>query len=360
MPDIGTPWAFLFQNSLVGLVVFAAVSAGVIVLLSGGKLGETLGGIFRIFLTIFTTPFTFLRDTVALVRTSSESEQDYAKSTVFMLFRANRIWYMALLVLCLLMLSNGITSAVVSLWPRDEFAQLKVLDEQIDRLEAELATATQAVAAAGTPESAQRLEAQLTEARNAYQQQQSSNSTFIANAPFTGPAIDALSSARSTGTVQNVRTNIEYYMQGCPRQWRNMTAEQCTQYRAFVLELADRKDREFALAQTAQAADVAARDADNSSQAAAAQLANVQQQLAYAQEARKTVNPLDPERLAQKLIAAILGVLGTLWSVIVVVWAGAILIDVFNWLILMMRSLERTQKAKLASFRGIEEEAEAS
>ncbi len=269
-----------------------------------------------------------------------------------MLYRANRIWYMALLALCLLILSSGITGALVSLWPQQEFEQSRLLEEQIDQIETELLAANQAVAAAASPGNAERLEAARTEARNAYQQQVNSNAGFIQNATFTGPAIDQLSSARSPGTVQNVRANIEYYMQGCPRQWRNMTAEQCTQYRAFVLELADRKDREFALAEAAQTADAAWRDADSASQAAANQLTNVQTRLAYAQEQRKLINPLDPERLAQRLLSAILQVLATLWSVIVVVWAGAIIIDVFNWLLLMMRSLERTQQAKLISLRG--------
>ena len=351
MPDIGTPWAFLFENTVVGLAVFALVSVGVILTLSGGRLIETLGGIFRIFLTIFTTPFVFLRDSIALVRASGDAEQDYVKSTVFVLYRANRIWYMALLVLCLLTLSGGVTHAVLSLYPGAELQQSRLLGEQINQIEAEVTAANEAVAAAASPGNAERLAAARTQAQEAYERQANENLTFLQSTTFTGPAIDQLAGSRSAQSVQNVRVNIEYYMQGCPRQWRNMTADQCVQYRAFLTELADRRDREFALADAAQVAEAAWRDADNASQAAAARLADAQARLTYTQDQRASINPFNPQRMAERLTASILTVLGTLWAVIVTVWAGAIIIDVFNWLLLMMRSLERTQQAKLVSLR---------
>ncbi|MEQ1493816.1 MAG: hypothetical protein ABL932_25065, partial [Terricaulis sp.] len=280
------------------------------------------------------------------------TEQDYVKSTVFMLYRANRIWYMALLVLCLLILSGGITHAVISLYPGAELQQSRALQEQITQIETEVEAANQAVSAAASPGNAERLAAARTEARDAYQRQVNDNQTFIQNSTFTGPAIDQLTSARSPQGVQYVRTNIEYYMQGCPRAWRNITAEQCVQYRAVLVEFADRKDREFALAEAAQTAEAAWRDADNASQAAANQLADAQARLAYTQEQKASIDPFNPKRLLERLVGSIASILLTLWSVIVTVWAGAIIIDVFNWLLLMMRSLERTQQAKLESLRG--------
>ena len=121
-------------DAVIGLAVFVAVTAGVIVVLSGGKLGEQLSGMLRVFVSIFTTPFVFLRDALAIIRTSSESEQDYARSRVYMLFRLNRIQYLGLVILCLLTLSSGVTSSLLSLYPSQEIEQGRQLSQQVNDL----------------------------------------------------------------------------------------------------------------------------------------------------------------------------------------------------------------------------------
>jgi hypothetical protein len=363
MPVIGTPWAFLFEHPLIGVIVFAAVSAVAILAFSGGQLGEALGGLFRVFFTIFTTPFIFLRDAIRLVRGAHDAEQDYARSSVFLLFRANRIWYMAIFVLSLLMLSSGVTSAVLSVYPSAEIAQARLLDEQITQIEAELQTVrVQAIEAPAQPSDSAQLEQAWVTARNAYQNQVQSNADFVRAAPMRGPFIDRLSNAYNETTVQYVRTNLDQEINACLRR-RGSNAVTCGQYRSVVLELADRKDNEFRLARAAQEAerawrqgDLAARRAAQQAENQAARVANVEAQLQYAREQRSATDPWNAERMAERIVAAALRILGTLWSVIVFVWLAAILIDIFNWLILMMRSLERTQQAKLASFRDVEPE----
>jgi hypothetical protein len=351
MFGFGAPWAFLFQHSVVGLVVLAAVSAGVIAVLSGGRLGASLGGIFRIFITIFTTPFTFLSDALAMVRTAHDEEQDYAHSSVFMLYRANRIWYMALLVLALLVLSGGITTAAISVYPQAELEQSKYWADQIIQVDLEVAAAQQKVAAAGGPDNTQRLYNARQKAYSDYRAQLQSNQDFERAATFTGPSIDALLAANNAGATQQVRNNIDTYMSGCPRAWRNMTLEMCGQYRTFVLELANRRDREFVLSQAATDADVAWRNASGGSQQAQSALSSAQQRLENAKQQLAAVSPWDLERMGSRLMAALIMVLGTLWSVIVMVWVGAGIIDIFNWIVLMMRSLEKTHTQKLVAAR---------
>jgi hypothetical protein len=365
MPDIGTPWAFLFEHPIIGVIVFAAVSAGAILVLSGGQLVDALGGLLRIFITIFTTPFKFLRDAIDRVRNAREAEQDYEKSSVFLLFRANRIWYGIIFVLCLLILSGGITTAVLSLYPGGEMQQVELLDEQIEQIETELATARNEaiVPAEAAPNNAAQLEQARTTARNAYQNQVNSNAEFINGLAVRGPFIDRLANAYNEDTVEYVRANLDQEINTCLRR-RGSNAATCAQYRTAVVELADRKDNEFRLARAAQEAENAWRQGDQAARRAAqqaeyqaARVTEVEQRLQYAREQRASVNPWDPKRLSERLVAAVLMVLATLWSVIVFVWIAAIAIDVWNWVILMMRSLERTQQAKLVSFRDSEPEA---
>jgi hypothetical protein len=351
MSGMGTPWAFLFQHPIVGLIVFAAVSGGVVFAMSGGRLAASLLGILRVAVTIFTTPFVFLRDALTVVRATNEAEQDYAQSSVFVLFRFNRIQYMALLVLSLLILSGGVTSSILMLYPQAEIARSRALSAEIAQLETEIAAANEAAATASAPGFREGLAARRDEARTAHQAQVQSNATFAQSTTFSGAAIDQLAAAQSSENAAYVRDNIDTYMSGCPRAWRNMTAESCAQYRAFVLEMADRKINELNLAQAADEAERAWRDADASAQSAGARLSDAQARLEFARQALTATSPFNPKLLAQRAWAAFLILLATLWSVIVTIWVGALLIDLLRWLILMMRSLEKSQSDKLTQSR---------
>jgi hypothetical protein len=353
MLGIASSWAFLFEHPVVGLIVFVAVTLGAIVVLSGGNLGGSLAGMLRVAFSFLTAPFIYLRDALTGMRNSGEEEQNYKRSRVFMMFRWSKLLYLGLLVYCLLQLSSGITSSLVSLYPRMEIEQGRMLDEQIAGLESQITTANQTVTAAGAPEFRQQLETQRNEARTAYQQQLQSNMALVQGTTFTGPLISQLANAGSARSVANVRDNIDtYYMSSCPRgyNWRGMTAETCAQYRAFAFELAAARLREFELQDAAQAAETAYIDADSAAQNAAAQLAALQAQLQATQEQRASVSLFDPEMWTQRIVAAVLGILMTLLGVIISVWVGASVISLFSWLVLMMRGLEilLSQKVKEA------------
>lgn len=349
-----SPWEFLFSNPLVGLVVFAAVSAGVLMVLSGGRLTDAVGGIFRVALTVFTTPFVFLRDALKLIREAADQEQDYEHSRVFMLFRMNRIYYVILLVICLLVLSGGVTTAALSLYPSQEIAQGKALTEQIEQLQTQLDQANQQVAAAGAPDFRQGLQTRMETAQRAYQTQSQNNYEFAQNSVYiTNGVAQQLSATRSNEYIQRVRDNIDGYMQSCPRgyDWRGMTVQDCVQFRAFIVELADRKQREISLQQASLEAERAFREADSAAQQAEANKTAIEAQLETARQQRSQVSLFNPDVIGDRLKLAIMTILGALWSVIVIVWLGAIGIDVFNWIILMMRALEKSQQEKLEKAR---------
>lgn len=357
MFGIANTWAFLFEHPVVGIAVFAAVSLGVVLILSGGRLGDSLGAMLRVAFTFFTTPFVFLRDALQMLREAGEEEEDYKRSRVFTMLRFNKLQYLGLLVLCLLMLSGGITASLINLYPSYEIAEGLRLDEEIERLQVELARANEHAASVAAPDFREQLQTRRTEAWAAYQNQVQSNAQFGQNTTFTGPMIDQLRTTRSRNTVDNVRANIDYYMATCPRgSWRSMTVETCAQYRTFLYELADRRLREFDLENAAEAADRDFREADEAARAAANNVAAVEAQLEGVRAQRADISLFNPDLVASRLAGSLGTLLATLLWVIVVVWLWASLISFFSWLILMMRGLEVGVESKLKQAR-VEESA---
>lgn len=349
MLGIASSWAFLVQNPIVGLAVFVLVSAGVVLALSEGRLGEALGGMFRVAWTLLSTPFVFLRDAMTVIRTSEQAEEGYAKSRVFMLFRLNRIQYLGLLIVCLIVLSSGITSSLLTLYPQDEINRGKAIDEQIQQVEQELQAANAAVSAAVAPDASQVLEVRHAEARSAYQRQVQSNQQFVQSTTYTGSLISQLANTRSTDTIARVRQDIDFMMSGCPNgyNWRGMTANDCVQYRGFILELAERKEAEISLSRQAQEAETAWRNASSAAQEASNRQAQVQAQLEYLRQQQAEVSLWNPEWMAERFMTALGGLLMTLLSVILTVWFGATVISLFSWIILMMRSMEKSAEEKI-------------
>lgn len=347
-------YLYLTAHPIVGLIVLACVTGGTIAVLSGGNLGGALGSMFRVFLTFFTTPFVFLKDAMGIIRGSAEAEEDYKQSRVFMLFRGSRLQYLGLLVLCILVLSSGITSSLLTLYPSAEIAQSRALADEYANRQLALEAAQEAATAAASPDYRQQLETARDEARNAYQQQLRSNAAFIQGTTFSGGVISQIAGAGSADTVRRLRENMDYYMANCPRgyNWRGMTVESCGQFRAFAMELAGRRLTEFDLALAATQADQDWREADAAAQRAAEALAEAQAQLDYAREQREAFNPWNPERIADRLGQAAASLLLTFWSVIITVWLGATAISLLSWLILMMRTLEKLATEKLERSRG--------
>lgn len=350
---LASPWGFLFEHPILGLAIFAIVTLGVIFFLAEGRLGDAVVAIFRVFLTIFTTPFLFLRAALTNLRNSRDSERDYQYSRVFMLFRLNQIQYLVLLLVCLLTLAGGITMSALSFYPQAEIEQGRLLSQEVEQLQAELDAANQASSAALAPSALQALQARSAEAANLHQQQVQQNAEFVENATYRNRLFNQLAGTRSMDYVTQVRDSIDQIMAECPRAYifREMNAGDCAPYRALVLDLAERKANEINLAQAAADAETAWRDAEAAAQAAAGNVADIQARLDLVRQQRGEVSLYNPAFIGERLKRGALQLLATIWSVVVLVWFGAIFIEVMNWIILMMRSLEKTQSEKLEQAR---------
>ncbi|MES1201556.1 MAG: hypothetical protein ABUS57_08920 [Pseudomonadota bacterium] len=353
MMEFAGAWAFLFQHPLIGSAIFLAVSAGVIFLLSGGQLIAALGGILRVFITIFTSPFLFLRDALGIVQNAGENEQDYRGSRVFLLFRWSRIQYLGLLLLCLLVLSGGVTTALISLYPQQEMEQGKFAAEQVRQAEANLTTAQQAVAAAGAPNARQALEQRRTAAQSAFQQQMQSDAAYRQSITYTTPIIGQVATINNPDYAVQVRDQIDTYITDCPRgyNYSGMTGADCVQLRAVLVELLNRRIAELNLLRVSNEAEQAYRNADSAAQQANVQLQQAQATLDASKQQQSQVSLFNPNVMGERLKSALGTLISTLLSVVALVWFGAILIDVLNWFILVMRSVEKTQQEKLEAAR---------
>lgn len=78
--DLGSSWSVITSNPWIGFAVFIATTLGLVGLFAGRDWLEAVFGMFRVFFTIFTTPFIFLRDALTVIRNSSEAEQDYLQT----------------------------------------------------------------------------------------------------------------------------------------------------------------------------------------------------------------------------------------------------------------------------------------
>ncbi|MEZ5995851.1 MAG: hypothetical protein R3C25_08850 [Hyphomonadaceae bacterium] len=353
MSRIESSWAILFGHPILGGLAFVGIAIGLFVLLAGGQAREALGGVLRALLSIFTTPYTFLREALAIVGSAKLAEEDYAHSSVFILFRLNRIQYALLLLSCVVVLAGGVTSALISLYPSGEMARARVLDAEVSRLEAEVASASETLAAAAAPGFRENLDTQRSAADAAYQQQVQSNEQFLQSAPFSGGIVAQLANTNSADSVARLRADLDAYMSTCPRggAWAGVSASDCGRYRTFVLELADRKDAEIRLRDAARDAGAAWSQADAAAQNANARLVSVQSQLEGARQQRASVSLFNPDWMIERIKSAAGVLLLSLWSVIVIVWIGASALSIFNWAILMMRGLERSQTEKLQAAR---------
>lgn len=327
----------------ISALIFLLISAVVLYALSGGRLRQTLAGLLRVFLTIFTTPFEFLRDALTIIRTARDSEQDYYRTRIFMLYRYSRLQYFALLFAALLVLCAGITASVLSLYPQAAIAQRAALAEEIEQVEKDIIDAKQEVSLAATPQRKAELQKARDDARKKHDQQRASNAAYAKKLTYSGPIFTSVSNADSSQEVRTILDGLDDYMESCPdgSSWSGFSATTCAEFRSALQELARRRGAELDQAEAATRAAEAFSNADLEGERAAGKLAYTEQRLADLTTTRNGIKLFDREMLKDKTAVASGFLVGALLLVIVIVWLGAILIDVLNWFILMMRAAEK-------------------
>jgi hypothetical protein len=350
MLGVDNSWSIISSNPWIGFGIFIAATLGLVTLFAGRDWLEAVFGMFRVFFTIFTTPFVFLRDALTVIRNSSEAEQDYAQTRVFTLFRYSRIQYLFIFLGALIILSAGATSGALSLWPRYELAQRQALLEQIVEIESQIEATNQSLGAAAAPDFRANLERVRQEALTAYQTQAQRNSALPENPAFQRDIVYNLMNARGLDMVRQLRERVPDYTSNCPNNynWRGFSAPMCQQFRSYVADLANRKENEINLAQAFREADAALDNAQSVQREASARLASLQSSLEATVVQRNAIAVFNVEWLWQRLQSLFWLLLGTTLSVVVFVWLFAMAADFLNWLILLMRSAEKNSSEILA------------
>ncbi len=347
---LDSAWSVITSNPWIGFGVFIAASLGIVSLFAGRDWLEALFGMFRVFFTIFTTPFVFLRDALTVIRNSSEAEQDYARTRVFTLFRYSRIQYLFIFIGALLILSAGLTSGALSLWPKYELEQRQALLGQIVEIQSQIEATNQSMGAAAAPDFRANLERARAEALTAYQAQAQRNSGLPENPAFQRDIVYNVMNARDVGAVQNLRERIADYTSNCPNNynWRGFSPQMCEQFRGYVTDLTNRKENEINLAQAFREADAALSNVQSAHREASARLTMLQAGLETTVAQREAIAVFNVQWLLQRLQGLFWLLLGTILSVVVFVWFFAIAADFLNWIILLMRSAEKNSSDNLA------------
>jgi hypothetical protein len=348
--DLGSSWSVITSNPWIGFAVFIATTLGLVGLFAGRDWLEAVFGMFRVFFTIFTTPFIFLRDALTVIRNSSEAEQDYLQTRVFTLYRASRIQYLFIFIGALLILSAGVTAGALGLWPTYQLERRAELLQQIVGIQTEIEATNQTLAAAAAPDFLANLDRASAEARGAYQTQRQRNATPPQNPLFQKEFVNYLMNAGSVSEVQRLRDQIGPHTSNCPNNgyWRGFTPQTCEQFRGYVADLANRRENEFAQLQAYRDAEVAVINAQSAQREASARLASLQISIEEVVAQRNAIDVFNLAWLWERLQALFWLFLGTLLSVVVYVWFFAIAADFTNWIILLMRSAEKNSSEILA------------
>jgi hypothetical protein len=350
---LGGVWSSLTEYPRVSFALFLIIGAGVLFLFSGPKWMESLVGILRVAATIFTTPFEFLRDALTLVRNARESEQDYAKSRIFMLFRYSRLQYLGVLVFSLMLLTAGLTSAVLAFNPTVELEQSAQLRDQIKKTQADIGSAEASLAEIERPGYQEALERTLTQTRSQHQARNSAYRELRQRSRFQGGLVSRIDNAQTAQSAAQLQNGLEDAVRGCPDpyQWANFTAEDCTDFRTYVTSLLEAKLAERTALEASRTAEQAVESASSALATARAELESLQARLTFEREQLDAVSIFRLDWLQDRATAAITILISAALGVVVFIWLGAIVIDVVNWIILIMRSLERTQAEKLENAR---------
>lgn len=342
-------WSSLTEYPRLSFVLFLLIGFGVIFIFTRHRWLETLAGIWRVTITIVTTPFEFLRDALAIVRNAKTAEQDYAQSRIFMLFRYSRLQYLLLLLVSLMILTAGITGALLSFNPTMELQQSEQLREQIKATENEMATAQAALREVEQPGYREALDRTRTQAQEEQRNRQAAYARLRDSAEFSGGIIQRIDMARTSEATARIRNELGSYLEGCPNplNWPGFTEESCARLSSTARRLLEARMAVHTANEALSRAEQAVENAENARQTARAQIDSLQSRLDFEREQLAAVSVFRIEWFQERLKGAALILLSTALTVVVVIWLSAIMIDVVNWLILMMRSLEISQSEKL-------------
>lgn len=334
-------FSIVAEHPLATLLIFVATTSAIIVLLSGQESGLAVRGILEVLWSILTTPFRFLRRVLEMMKTIEARDTPYVGSRAHISFRANRIQYVFVFLTALLLLSGGVASSILALYPKAELELRDSLGNDLKELEGEIAEQQRIVADAAKPDYKETLTDRLRLAKAASDKASVQLRQYFADAPYSGGWLKRMEQAEDVDTATTLAAELDGIFEGCPDNSSEFDRETCLVLEKHARGLAPVKlaqlkaAEEFAEArESLEAADAAADNAKRT-------MSELENRQAVLKEAYEASSLLNFGWVKSHVGAAVALLLPTLVAVIAYVWAGAILADVIGWLIMMMLALER-------------------
>ena len=343
----------IYQHPVLSLLTFLAVLALLFKLLGGNEARVALKGIGRIVASYFTAPFRFLQHVLAMFKKTEELEQPFRNTRQHLLFQANRLQYVAIVICALLWLSGGVVSALIALYPRDEIASQSLLSESLAAAKSGLADAQKKLEESNRADFLDSLKAKSSTA-------QAANASAIASRDKAVAALKSGSTGLNVaGATQSIlqTESIESAEQESERLQTEIN-EKCTGWTDYneakcnllVQLFAAVNSSHQAVLESAEAATAAASAVDNAAQAhgdAQLEVLSLTERVRAAQVAHDENSLLNFSWLKRHVGSALKILITTFLSVIGFVWIAAIGADIFSWLILMMLALEKRGQDRL-------------
>lgn len=329
-------------NSLATIIVFLVALGLVFVLFTAPNTAASLRSVARLAWTGLCTPFEFIRNSFAVMNASLSAEKDYAGTREFVLFRYSRIQYLIACVLSVIFLAAALTRALLVLYPSGEIQQYGQLKSELARLNEDLTATQKNIADASRPDYTRKMVAERDKWQRIYNQQQESDANFRPKITFNSSVLVQIDGASDSNTLTQIGGNLDTFFLYCPGpNWTGFGVDECNLFKSQLAELIQRKLRELQFLQNINSANLAIQNNGATVASFREHYAQVNGQVASTRDQLKASDPWSAKTLGRHIAAMLLVLVGAVSLFIMTIWIYAMFIDVFNWLVMMMRSLEK-------------------
>lgn len=335
------------EHPWVALAVFLAVMAVVFGWLSGGDFGGALAGIRKVIASFFTAPFIFLKRAMGMFSKAEELEAPYVGTKEHLLYIANRFNYLWIVVGAVILLSGGIASSLISLYPKQELAEQQPLRAALDDAKTVLSQAEKEMAASNSPGFSEQLKAAADSKKAEHSKATAVLEKARASLEAAGQGLNlsgAMSNVLDTTTAEaskEVLSGIDSQVEAKCGTWNNFDPERCAMLKQAFAGLGEAHQGELKAREASSEAENAYANVAQTKANAEAHVSAAKEQVKSAQAAFDEVSVWKFQWLKSHLMAALTLLFAAFGWVIAFVWAGAIFAEIMGWIILMMLSLEK-------------------
>jgi hypothetical protein len=335
--------AAIVGHSLISVALFLVMAAATFFLFTYPKSARAFGATCRLCWTAISTPFVFVKNAFVIIGNAQTAEEDYVGTREFVLFRYSRIQYLIICIFAVFFIATSAITAIFAFYPESEIADANNLKQQIASINRDIANTNNNIAAASRPDYTRTLASEMEKSKDAFLRQMQNDATFGQTNLMAGPMRTQIQAAPDVNTLNQLKSQLPTYFSDCPSgpTWTTFTTDQCNQFQQFLANLVDRRTAEANLLVAYQAASKAVADAATALASYKANLGELGGSLTNTQSRYDAVNPANGKWIGRHLMAATGAILSAFIFFIMFVWISSIIVDIVNWTIMMMRSLER-------------------